>query len=286
MNEKPGLINKLYGYMSWIPRLPRLFYLLRASWHKSIKEYDMQKNQKGLLDSRKLAIETYLSTHTVRKLQIGAGTNPLPGWLNTDLEPTSENVVYLNATEPFPFEAQMFDYVFSEHMIEHIPYKDGLTMVSEIFRVLKPGGMIRIATPDVLKIIGLLNPQKSEEQRQYLKWSTHKVMGLYSPELSRLQRFRPEWNIDHSHFLTNYPNPAEDTACFVVNHFFRSFGHLFLYDTKTLAAALRSVGFVEIYSRAPGISPDPNLTGLESHEKLISESINDFETMVVEAVRP
>jgi hypothetical protein len=33
-------------------------------------------------------IDDYMRANAVRKLQIGAGENNKPGWLNTDIEPT------------------------------------------------------------------------------------------------------------------------------------------------------------------------------------------------------
>src|SRR5438477_50522 len=82
----------------------------------------------------------------------GAGFNSLPGWLNTDLEPKSASVIYLDAAKPLPFAYSTFDYIFSEHVIEHIPYPQGLSMLKECFRVIKPGGTIRIATPNLEQI--------------------------------------------------------------------------------------------------------------------------------------
>ena len=76
------------------------------------------------------AIGRYLASHEVRKLQVGAGQFPTPGWLNTDLDPTvsrraspdGPRVVFLDATRRFPFADHTFDYAFSEHVIEHVPY--------------------------------------------------------------------------------------------------------------------------------------------------------------------
>src|SRR5262245_40661413 len=60
----------------------------------------------------------YLRRHPVRKLQIGAGTNPMPGWLNTDAYPGNFRVLPLDTRRRFPFADGAFDYVFSEHHIE------------------------------------------------------------------------------------------------------------------------------------------------------------------------
>jgi predicted SAM-dependent methyltransferase len=44
----------------------------------------------------------------------------MSSWLNTDLLPINRDVVYLDATRRLPFRNDQFDYVFSEHTIEHI----------------------------------------------------------------------------------------------------------------------------------------------------------------------
>src|SRR4051812_49307368 len=85
------------------------------------------------------AISTYLRTHDVRKLQVGVGCNTWDGWLNGDIEPVAPGVVYLDAASRFPFDDGVFSYIFTEHMIEHIPYAEGKNMLNECHRVLKPG---------------------------------------------------------------------------------------------------------------------------------------------------
>ena len=57
----------------------------------------------------------------------------------------SLRVVYMDATEPFPLPSQSFDAVHCEHVIEHVAYEAGMTMLRECRRVLRPGGVLRIA---------------------------------------------------------------------------------------------------------------------------------------------
>src|SRR5688572_3091577 len=105
------------------------------------RQSEFQRNSTALIDQ-------YLRDHPVRKLQIGAGSSRLRGWLNTDIEP-GEGLAYLDATKRFPFEDGSLHYIFSEHVIEHLTYDEGKAMVAEAFRVLAPGGKMRISTPDL-----------------------------------------------------------------------------------------------------------------------------------------
>jgi hypothetical protein len=60
-------------------------------------------------------LKSYLSETGIRKLQLGTGASSHDGWLGTDIAPQSDGVVYLDATKPFPFDDDTFDYVHCEH---------------------------------------------------------------------------------------------------------------------------------------------------------------------------
>ena len=279
-------IKKGLGKVNLLVVVVRVLRAIRKHWREAELELQQQMDRERALAVRERVIDAYLESQAVRKLQVGAGTNPLPGWLNTDYAPVSDEIIFLDATEIFPFDDQVFDYVFSEHMIEHIPYKEGVFMLREAFRVLKPGGRLRLATPDVERIVSLLSPDKIEAKRRYLEWSAQESLGLYSPEKTRLQIHRPEWDLDHNLMRRTFPDPGSDSACFVVNNFFYSYGHRFLYNASTLRSTMEEVGFVDVRRYQPGESDDDHLRGIESHQRLIGDEMNRYETMVVEARRP
>jgi SAM-dependent methyltransferase len=105
-------------------------------------------------------IREYLEAHTVRKLQLGAGANNVPGWLNSDIMPEGGSI-YLDATGTYPLADGSFHYIFAEHLIEHLSWEDGLKMLKECYRVLAPGGKLRIITPNLSKQIYALQNEAS-----------------------------------------------------------------------------------------------------------------------------
>jgi predicted SAM-dependent methyltransferase len=220
--------------------------------------FDLQR--RGQLRDRKRILRDYLSRQGPKKLQIGCGKNLLDGWLNTDIYTgQGPDVAYLDATVRFPFDDATFDYVFSEHQIEHIPYPAGLFMLRECCRVLKPGGRIRIATPNLARILAIYTSKPTEEQQHYIKWSVDRhtpQTGIYSP-------------------------------AHVINTFFTSWGHAFIYDPDSLRQSMEQAGFVSVVEYPAEQSDDPHLRGIETHAREIgSKRVNDFETMVLEAARP
>lgn len=201
-------------------------------------------------------IKTAVSRQAPRKLHLGSGNRPLSrDWLNTDLRP-SPRVAFLDVTKPFPLPSGTFDYVYTEHMIEHIPFDKAQHMLRECLRVLRPGGRLRVATPDFEFLKQLQNPNLSELQRAYVAWAL------------------PEKSVG--------PDAA---GMFVLNNFFRSWGHRFIYDEATLRSSLRAAGFVEIERQGLNQSGDAVLRGLENEARM-PDGFLRLETMVLEAVKP
>lgn len=203
-------------------------------------------------------IRRYLASTTAPRLHLGAGHNHLDGWLNIDRDVDAGSVA-LDVCQPFPLPSGIFRSVFSEHLIEHLPYAAGAAMLRECRRVLAPGGRLRVATPDLAAIVSLLDGEGGPLGERYAAW----LCGSYFPDA---------------------PGPA---ATFVVNQVMRGWGHRFLYDEAALRVTLGEVGFVDVERRGFRDSADPALAGLEDHGVGDgNEEFTRFETMILEARRP
>ena len=118
------------------------------------------------ITNRNGKIADYLKANSVRKLQLGTSNNILTGWLNTDIVVNHGPIVYMDATKRFPFENNTFDYIVAEHMIEHVEYEAAQVMLRECFRVLKPGGRVRFATPDLRVLLALYSKRKDGRSKE------------------------------------------------------------------------------------------------------------------------
>jgi len=208
--------------------------------------------------STPIIIRRYLGKTGVPKLHLGVGTGSgLPGWLNTDLFPGRWPTARLDVTRSFPLPSARFGWVFSEHMIEHVPLSAARNMLRECHRVLRPGGLIRLATPDLARVVRLYGATDEVVQR-YLRWS-----------------------LQHNRLPADLPADGV-----VINSLFHDHGHQFLYDEPSLAALLRATGFSDVKRYAPGESGHAEFRGLEIHDVVIGREANDFETLVLEARKP
>lgn len=87
----------------------------------------------------------------LNKLHLGCGSVVLPGWKNLDLAPPIGGIV-CDLRQPLPELSDSVDYIFHEHFIEHLTREDGERLFRECHRVLKPGGVMRFSTPDLMVI--------------------------------------------------------------------------------------------------------------------------------------
>lgn len=198
----------------------------------------------------------YLAHERVPRLHIGCGDNELPGWLNTELDPKGGQI-FLDATRPFPFASDQFQYIYSEHMIEHVGWAQGGAMLRECWRVLKPGATIRLVTPDLERLTRLLSGPLTDLERSYLDYCVR------------------------TYGLPDGPQPAVH----VVNHFMRAWGHQFIYDGKTLRQQLAGAGFTDIVPAPLEDSTHRELSGLAKADRMPAGFLA-LESLVLEARKP
>lgn len=82
-------------------------------------------------------------------LNLGCGRRWHPAWTNCDLVSTSADVLPVDVRRGLPFESGTFDAVYASHVLEHLEIGDGRRFVREIFRILRPEGIVRIVVPDL-----------------------------------------------------------------------------------------------------------------------------------------
>src|SRR5262245_21083454 len=82
------------------------------------------------------------------KVNVGCGNNFHKDWSNLDAQPIDPTVRTFVCGETLPFATDSVYFVYSSHLIEHLRPLAGLDFVVECHRVVKPGGWIRLVTPD------------------------------------------------------------------------------------------------------------------------------------------
>jgi predicted SAM-dependent methyltransferase len=176
----------------------------------------------------------WLSDHQLRGLDCGCGRNPTAGWLNVDMRPFAGpdgsrtvpgRVALLDGTfyfleqdvrETLPIDDASFDWIYSSHLIEHLRPEKVIEVLRQLRRLLKPGGLLRLSTPDLRRYIeGYVDPERRffEEHRRRL--STIPVFADGVPD-------RPGW---------------------MINQVFYNWGHRWIYDLGEIRHVAEQAGF-------------------------------------------
>jgi predicted SAM-dependent methyltransferase len=172
------------------------------------------------------------------KINLGCGGNYLDGWLNHDAD--------VDITRRLPFDGGSAQFMFAEHVVEHVTYDEALAFFRECRRVLKPNGVVRIAVPSMEQVW-------KNGTEEYFRWVHGKGWG---------------------------PSPDARGAIDALLH---QHGHKAPWTASLLAVSLYLAGFDQIEQRDPGLSNHPELCGVEGHGRVIGEAFNIIETVICEA---
>jgi predicted SAM-dependent methyltransferase len=167
------------------------------------------------------------------KVQLGCGERPFPGWINVDLERSVRPDVRLDLRGGFPAPADSVAFVFSEHVFEHLTLEDGQRILADCHTALEPGGVMRVAMPDLRYIVDRYVEGKSQ--------------GDIAPEAT-----------------TGPGYSSIDSPARLLNYALRSWGHLYLYDVDELCLRMREAGFSRVEPREFGQSEHAELSDRES----------------------
>ena len=82
-------------------------------------------------------------------LNIGCGSKIHPNWINMDLAARCPGVRAHDLRRGLPLPDRSADACYSSHVLEHLTPAEAGFFIREQFRVLKPGGIIRVVVPDL-----------------------------------------------------------------------------------------------------------------------------------------
>ena len=152
-----------------------------------------------------------------------------------------------DATKGLRVQDKSVDVAYSSHMLEHLDKNEADKFLREVFRVLRSGGIIRIAIPDIKKMVDQYN--ESGDADAFIE-ATH--LCVPRPK-SLAQRLR--------------------LLLAGTRH------HQWMYDGLSLSQLLQKHGFVKIEVMPAG------RTKISSHEPLDLKE-RDSDSVYVEAEKP
>lgn len=214
---------------------------------------------------------------TVR-LNIGCGQRPTPDWTNYDNSPSvwlarwpvlplllyrlkliddhalefvgfcRRNAIrHADAARRIPHDTASVDAIYTSHMVEHLDRLEARSFLAECRRVLRPGGVLRVAVPDLRNAAWrYLRLSDGDGFLRHLQFDLDKPRGLSG----RLRRFMTGGR-----------------------------GHHWMYDSDTLPALIAEAHFADVALVPPGTTRIADPGQLDLFER-------EGDSLCVEAVRP
>lgn len=164
------------------------------------------------------------------KLHIGCGGRLLDGFTNVDIAGKVD--VRADVRRGLPFRDESVCFIFCEHFIEHLTRDEAIRFLAECRRVLEPGGVCRVATPDLEMLV---DEYRSDSWRE-AEW---------------VERFGYGWLPDR---------------CTMMNLVMREWEHKHLFDHDGLKMAGNIAGFLIAKRSEVGKSAHEELRGLEHRD--------------------
>jgi len=170
-------------------------------WIKQFRKYAPEHNA-IIMDKEELEKPPYPipGDDGLQKLNLGSYINMFYyGWTNIDildLKVFADRNAYIfrqhDLRKPLPYNDNTVDMIFTSHTLEHLSDEEGLQLLRECYRTLKPGGIIRIAVPDTELLVqeylagtikqyscinkGVENAITDIDALNELLWSGHKTI--------------------------------------------------------------------------------------------------------------
>jgi len=82
------------------------------------------------------------------KINLGCGKNKQDGYVNIDIQERVKPDVVCDVLKGLPYEDSSVDEVRAFDFLEHIETIKNISVIEEIWRVLRPGGKFESFTPD------------------------------------------------------------------------------------------------------------------------------------------
>jgi len=100
------------------------------------------------------------------KIDLGNKRNPGPGWICVDRQSRADVVMDFEDQLRYPFEDNSAEFINCSQVVEHLSDRAVSFLLQESYRILKPGGIIRVGTVDLDYYLMLYKFKKESKFRE------------------------------------------------------------------------------------------------------------------------
>ncbi len=226
------------------------------------------------------------------RLNLGCGLQTPEGWINVDGSwnarlakhpflrrlltsmhfiakdkseiPWSSKILIHDIRKPLPFSDGSASAIYASHVLEHLYLEEAQRLIREAFRVLGPGGILRVVVPDLHAIV-----------QEYLG---ERPFGQLSGEFGSL---RPADRVNHR-LLMHSPNTPTGNLLYRIYNAWQDFhSHKWMYDSDSLTVLFQAAGFADTQRRGCRQSRIENVDKIEDESRILNGA-----GVCIEGVKP
>jgi len=230
-----------------------------------------------------------------RFLNLGCGScfSTAPEWTNVDRS-ASGPIMAHDVYRPLPFVDEEFDAVYHSDLLEHLYKRFAPSFMAECYRVLRRGGVLRVAIPDLEQVCRLYLDALTGARvgdanaTEHYRWLVVELIDQMTRQRSGGEMLN-YWTYDPMpaeefviarcgqevvgaiHSLRKHgavplpdpstPTPSEMDATAVGRFRLSGQAHLWMYDSYSLGELFKGAGFRNIRQCGAGESAIPNWAG-------------------------
>ena len=200
------------------------------------------------------------------RINIGCGKTPTEGWINYDNSPSimlansllkyffakifgflnkeqienikwnrKNKIFFADAKKNIPLPNHSAECIYTSHMMEHLSKEESVSFLNEAFRVLEPGGILRVVVPDLKLAVNFY--VQTQDADNFME-----KMFLAPPPINTIKE-------KISLFFTGYRQ------------------HQWMYDEKSLSKLIKKIGFRQVFILKAGETNILNPHNLNLHER-------------------
>jgi SAM-dependent methyltransferase len=104
------------------------------------------------------------------KLHLGCRSKKIHGFVNIDIDPSVEPDLIEDVRSLPSFKQNSVDLIYASHVLEHFKKREFIKILMRWHEILKPGGVLRLAVPDIEACINHYNKFQNLNILKNLIW--------------------------------------------------------------------------------------------------------------------
>ena len=138
---------------SWVPAIyNRNFVVYHPAWYQKINRWHSSEDPQTWNQLRDYIINRKIKKNKEIKLNLGCGEKTIEGYINIDSRALPKVDLVSDITDLSFFDNESVSVIYASHVLEHFGRHEYMEVLQRWYELLKPGGILRIAVPDLEKV--------------------------------------------------------------------------------------------------------------------------------------